>query len=98
MYETYGPMRRMFYENTRAKKDYNRKVKPSPEEVKKMDEEAAALKQKYERQLKDFCDRHPDSYVSLMEVKRKVRETPAEELLADYNRLRECRIVLSDRR
>ena len=87
LYETYGPMRRMFYENTRAKKDYNRKVKPSPEEVKKMDEEAAALKQKYERQLKDFCDRHPDSYVSLMEVKRKVRETPAEELLADYNRL-----------
>lgn len=87
LYETYGPMRRMYYENTRAIRDYNRKVKPLPEEEKKMDEEAAALKQKYERQLKNFCDRHSDSYVTLMEVKRKVRETPVEELLADFDRL-----------
>lgn len=87
MYELYGPMMRMFYENDRAKLDYNRKVKPSPAEEKQMDAEAKALKQKYEQQLKKFCDSHPDSYVSLMEVKRKVRVTPVEELLADYDRL-----------
>lgn len=87
LYELYGPMKRMGYENTRAKLDYNRKVKPTAEEQKEMDAKLDVLTQKYNRQLNRFCDGHPDSYISLMEVGGKIRKSPVEELEADFNRL-----------
>lgn len=87
LYETYGPLTRMAYENDRAKTDYNRKRDLSPEEKKRMDEEVVALRQKYNQQLQKFCATHPDSYISLEQVSQKLRETPVEELMTDFNRL-----------
>lgn len=88
LYELFGPMKHVGYENTRAQKEYGRE-KPTPEEVKKMDAEFAALRKKYDDQLKAFCDKHPDSYISLMQVSAKMREGTAEELETEFNRLSE---------
>lgn len=87
LYEAYGVWIHTAYENDRAKRDYNRKRDLSPEEQKQMDEEVAALRQKYNGQLQEFCATHPDSYISLEQVSQKVRKNPVEELMTDFNRL-----------
>ncbi len=87
LYEAYGVWIHTAYENDRAKRDYNRKRNLSPEEQKQMDEEVAALRQKYNGQLQEFCATHPDSYISLEQVSQKVRKNPVEELMTDFNRL-----------
>lgn len=86
LYELQGAMTRQSYENTRMRIGYGIE-RPTPEESEQMDKKKAVLKQQYDDRLKVYCESHPDSYITLVQIRNRVRDDAVEDLEKDFRKL-----------
>lgn len=86
LYELQGALTRMTYENERLRIGYGIE-RPTPEESEQMDKKKAVLKQQYDDRLKAYCESHPDSYITLVQIRNRVRDDAVEDLEKDFWKL-----------
>lgn len=86
LYELQGALTRMTYENERLRIGYGIE-RPTPEESEQMDKKKAVLKQQYDDRLKVYCESHPDSYITLVQIRNRVRDDAVEDLEKDFRKL-----------
>lgn len=86
LYELQGALTRMTYENERLRIGYGIE-RPTPEESEQMDKKKAVLKQQYDDRLKVYCESHPDSYITLVQIRNRVRDDAVEDLKKDFRKL-----------
>lgn len=86
LYELQGALTRMTYENERLRIGYGIE-RPTPEESEQMDKKKAVLKQQYDDRLKAYCESHPDSYITLVQIRNRVRDDAVEDLEKDFRKL-----------
>ncbi len=86
LYELQGALTRMTYENERLRIGYGIE-RPTPEESEQMDKKKAVLKQQYADRMKAYCESHPDSYITLVQIRNRVRDDAVEDLEKDFRKL-----------
>ena len=86
LYELQGALTRMTYENERLRIGYGIE-RPTLEESEQMDKKKAALKQQYTDRMKAYCESHPDSYITLVQIRNRVRDDAVEDLEKDFRKL-----------
>lgn len=86
LYELQGALTRMTYENERLRIGYGIE-RPTLEESEQMDKKKAVLKQQYADRMKAYCESHPDSYITLVQIRNRVRDDAVEDLEKDFRKL-----------
>ena len=86
LYELQGALTRMTYENERLRIGYGIE-RPTSEESEQMDKKKAVLKQQYADRMKAYCESHPDSYITLVQIRNRVRDDAVEDLEKDFRKL-----------
>lgn len=86
LYELQGALTRMTYENERLRIGYGIE-RPTSEESEQMDKKKAVLKQQYADRMKAYCESHPDSYITLVQIRNRVRDDAVEDLEKDFWKL-----------
>ena len=86
LYELQGALTRMTYENECLRIGYGIE-RPTSEESEQMDKKKAVLKQQYADRMKAYCESHPDSYITLVQIRNRVRDDAVEDLEKDFWKL-----------